>query len=245
MCLVRDRFAHFQERVRFCTLKPLHGSSRTQEHNKSCFMNMTNSYSLVAAVSFCNSTQLFRRLSHVPFFGSSWSSDTVLQVTCIVRLTHASKSIPFICCLSFFSRFMFWGFCSSLSPTQFFIFVPLWFMHLFMVVIQVYIFSLTHTILAQEDIHLGLCFPIALFCLHRDCFAWEYKGKTKVRVGVDGSMWVMRRWMSTGGRVGQYATGWSLHCLLLLLKRGKFHEDNPEREEQRVAKWVQVLQTRP
>ena len=54
-----------------------------------------------AAVSFCIQTKTAASFSEViscAFFGSSWSSDTALQVTCIVRRHMLSKFILFGCC---------------------------------------------------------------------------------------------------------------------------------------------------
>ena len=67
----------------------------------SCFMNMIDYYLLRAVVSFCIRTKTAAGFSEViscAFFGSSWSSDTALQVTCIVRRHMLSKFILFGCC---------------------------------------------------------------------------------------------------------------------------------------------------
>ena len=53
----------------------------------SCFVNMIDYYLLEAVVSFCIQTKTAASVSEVfpcAFFRSSWSSDTALQVTCIV-----------------------------------------------------------------------------------------------------------------------------------------------------------------
>ena len=58
------------------------------KHSKSCFMNMIDYYLLRAVVSFCTQTKTAASFSEVYLlciFGSSWSSDTAIQVTCIVR----------------------------------------------------------------------------------------------------------------------------------------------------------------
>ncbi len=63
------------------------------KHNKSCFMNMIDSDRLLfaklkAVVSFCSQTKAAascQKFFSCVFFGSSWSSDTAIQVTGIVR----------------------------------------------------------------------------------------------------------------------------------------------------------------
>ena len=55
-------------------------------------------------MSFCIQTKTAASFSEViscAFFGSSWSSDTALQVTCIVRRQMLSKFILFGCCYLF------------------------------------------------------------------------------------------------------------------------------------------------
>ena len=70
-------------------------------------MNTIDYYLLRAVVSFCIQTKTAASFSEViscAFFGSSWSSDTALQVTCIVRRHMLSKFILFGCCHLFLPR---------------------------------------------------------------------------------------------------------------------------------------------
>ena len=65
---------------------------------------MIDYYLLRAVVSSCIQTKTAASFSEViscAFFGSSWSSDTALQVTCIVTRQMLSKFILFGCCYLF------------------------------------------------------------------------------------------------------------------------------------------------